>query len=199
MKKGAVPPVSGAETMAIMLAATVMPRKRYNELLQELLRELAEQTVDSAAGNKKRLLYVGSHADDIRFMEALESQGALIAVDDTSFGSKAAEGEISTKGDPLQAIIDYYFYTRAVTQRQFGTLDKRLEHIADLIKTFRIDGVITARLAECDQIAFEQFILRDFFKNANIPSLNLEVEYIVSSVGQLKTRVQAFLETMEEV
>lgn len=199
LKKLAVPPVSGAETMAIMLAATAMPRQRYNELLKELLRELSEQATDSVAANQKRLLYVGSHADDLHFMEALESQGAIIAVDDTSFGYKAAEGEVSTNGNPLQAIIDYYLYTRAVTQRQFGTLDQRLEHIAEIIKTFRIDGVITARLAECDQFAFEQFILRDFFKNSNIPNLNLEAEYILSGVGQLKTRVQAFLETIEEV
>ncbi|WP_094604235.1 Benzoyl-CoA reductase subunit C [Sporomusa silvacetica DSM 10669] len=199
LKKLPVPPISGADTMAIMLAATAMPRYRYNELLKEMLLELSEQKPDLSAENKKRLLYIGSHADDIKFMETLESQDAIIIVDDTSFGYKAVEGEISTKGDPLQTIIEYYFYTRAVTQRQFGTLDKRLDRIAEIIKTFRIDGVITARLTECDQIAFEQFILTDFFKKSNIPNLNLEVEYVLDSVGQLKTRVQAFLETMEEV
>ncbi|MEN6565206.1 MAG: 2-hydroxyacyl-CoA dehydratase family protein [Veillonellales bacterium] len=198
LKKLSVPPLGGADTMAIMLAATAMPRTRYNELLKGLLSELFKQTDNPSAG-KKRLLYIGSHTDDIKFMETLESQGAMIVVDDTSFGYKATEGEISTNGDPLQAIIDYYFYTRAVTQRQYGTVDKRLERVAEIIKIFRIDGVITARLAECDQIAFEQFILKDFLKKSNIPSLDLEVEYILDSVGQLKTRVQAFLETMEEV
>ncbi|SDE55673.1 2-hydroxyacyl-CoA dehydratase subunit D [Sporomusa acidovorans] len=198
LKKRPVPPLSGADTRAVMLAATAMPRKRYNELLTELLHELTEKAPEQSQKKQKRLLYIGIHDDDIKFMEALESQGATIVADYNSIGYKAAEGEISTSSDPLQAIIDFYFYTRAVTQRQFGTLDKRLESMTEIVKAFQIDGVITARLTECDQMAFVQFILPNFFKEQNIPILNLEVEYILDSVGQLKTRVQAFLETMEE-
>ena len=63
-------------------------------------------------------------------------------------------------------------------------------------QTYYANGVILERLAFCDLWGFEQFTLSNDFKEWGIPLLMLDREYILSGVGQLRTRVQAFLETI---
>ena len=65
-----------------------------------------------------------------------------------------------------------------------------------MIRDFKVDGVILERLAFCDLWGFEQFSTQNDFKEWNFPLLILDREYILSGVGQLRTRVQAFLETI---
>jgi len=65
-----------------------------------------------------------------------------------------------------------------------------------MIHDFKVDGVILERLSFCDLWGFEQFSIQNDFKEWNVPLLILDREYILSGVGQLRTRVQAFLETI---
>ncbi len=65
-----------------------------------------------------------------------------------------------------------------------------------MIREFKVDGVITERLSFCDLWGLEQFQVGKDLKDEGIPYLMLEREYIMSGIGQLRTRVQAFLETM---
>jgi len=56
--------------------------------------------------------------------------------------------------------------------------------------------VIGERLSFCDQWGFAQYSIKNDFEEDGTPYLPLEREYILSGVGQLRTRVQAFLETL---
>jgi len=56
--------------------------------------------------------------------------------------------------------------------------------------------VIFQRLSFCETCGFEQYSLSNDFRGWNIPLLCVDHEYILGGVGQLKTRVQAFLETL---
>jgi benzoyl-CoA reductase/2-hydroxyglutaryl-CoA dehydratase subunit BcrC/BadD/HgdB len=74
--------------------------------------------------------------------------------------------------------------------------DQRVEYIKDMIRDFKVDGVIFVRLTFCELWGFEQYSLTNDFKKLNIPLLCMDREYTQSGVGQLRTRVQAFLETL---
>ena len=50
----------------------------------------------------------------------------------------------------------------------------------------------------CDLWAFEQYMLANFLRDNDIPSLELEVNYVMDGVGQVKTRVQAFVENLPQ-
>jgi len=65
-----------------------------------------------------------------------------------------------------------------------------------MVRDFKVDGVILERLAFCDHWGFEQSTIENDLRESNIPFLILDREYILSGVGQLRTRVQAFLETL---
>jgi benzoyl-CoA reductase/2-hydroxyglutaryl-CoA dehydratase subunit BcrC/BadD/HgdB len=66
-----------------------------------------------------------------------------------------------------------------------------------MIREFKVDGVIGEQIVFCDYWSGEHFLLDKQFKEEGIPFLKLDREYLLGGIGQLRTRVQAFLEIIE--
>jgi len=65
-----------------------------------------------------------------------------------------------------------------------------------MIERFRVDGIIFQRIRYCDIWGGELFHLRNKLEELGTPMLALEREYALGSTEQLRTRVEAFLETI---
>jgi benzoyl-CoA reductase/2-hydroxyglutaryl-CoA dehydratase subunit BcrC/BadD/HgdB len=76
--------------------------------------------------------------------------------------------------------------------------DERFNRILDLTRDFRVDGVISQIIRYCVPYAHDLPLLTERLKANGIPTLALDVEYGTSGSGQIRTRVQAFLEMLEE-
>jgi bzd-type benzoyl-CoA reductase N subunit len=190
------PPITGAETLAVMVAGTAMPREVYKELLQELLDELVQS--EGSGDYRARLMIVGGELDDPGYLEIIEEQGGLVVTDSTCFGSRLMwkavdEGE----EDPIRALARYYIADRPSCPRMYGDQPNRIAYTRELIKEFKVDGVIGERLLFCDQWVVEHYMTTQDLKKDGIPFMALDREYVLSGKGQLRTRVQAFLETLE--
>jgi bzd-type benzoyl-CoA reductase N subunit len=190
------PPITGAETLAVMVAGTAMPREVYKELLQELLDELVQS--EGSGDYRARLMIVGGELDDPGYLEIIEEQGGLVVTDSTCFGSRLMwkavdEGE----EDPIRALARYYIADRPSCPRMYGDQPNRIAYTRELIKEFKVDGVIGERLLFCDQWVVEHYMTTQDLKKDGIPFMTLDREYVLSGKGQLRTRVQAFLETLE--
>ncbi len=189
------PPITGAETLATTVASTAMPGELYNQKLTTLLNELK-----SAKGHKEyraRLMVLGGELENPAFMEVIEGQGGLIVTDSLCFGTRMFWREIEEgEDDPLTAISRFYISERPSCPRVFGKYEDRSGFVKNMIKDFKVDGVILERLTFCDPWGFEQFTIKNEFDDWNIPLLMIDRDYTLSGVGQLKTRVQAFLEAM---
>lgn len=195
-RKAQAPPISGADTLAVIVAGTAMPKETYNGLLRELLRELRD--AEGIADHRARLMVLGSILDDPEYLRVIEGQGGLVVTDSTCFGSRILWKDVREEGgDPIQALAQYYVADRISCPRTFGDHERRAEFAREMIREFKVDGVIGERLAFCDQWGFAQYSIANDFERDGIPYLPLEREYILSGVGQLRTRVQAFLETLE--
>lgn len=195
MQKGESVYLRGSELIMIMLAGISMPLEEYNKLLKELIEELKEQ--GPKIKPEVRLLYTGGHADSKEFFEILENQGGEIVVDNLGFGSRSCSVLIDENKDPLEAIVDYYFDEMPAATRQMGTQDDRLNRLGQLIDDFKVDGVISSRIYMCDIWAFEQYIMRSYLAEKGIPGLELEIDYVPDSQGQIRTRAQAFVESLK--
>jgi benzoyl-CoA reductase/2-hydroxyglutaryl-CoA dehydratase subunit BcrC/BadD/HgdB len=95
------------------------------------------------------------------------------------------------------ALAQYYVADRPAHARMFTEYDRRAAYVRELIDEFRVDGVIFQRLTFCELWGYEQFIMQDDFKEWDVPLLSMDREYKLNATGQLRTRVQAFLETVE--
>lgn len=195
LQKGKAVYLTGAELLMVMLAGVSMPREDYLELLKELLEQL------KASGEtftpEVRLLYTGGHADSREFFDMLETNGAQIVTDAALYGSDVCEVLVSEDGDPLVAVSDYYFEQKPASPRKFGTAKDRMERLDRLVKEFSVDGVVMIRVSSCDVWAAEQYMARDHLQQTGVPFLELEVDYLPEGQqGQLSTRVQAFVESI---
>jgi len=189
------PPISGADVLAVMVAGTAMPVEYYNSRLKELVEEL-EQSKEGLADHRARVMLIGGILDDPAYVEVIESQGGLVVTDSLCFGARNMWGEVDETINPITALARYYLYDRPQCARIFGDQPKRSAFIKDMVRDFNVDGVIAERLVMCDNWTGEQFMTGEDLKEAGIPYMRLDRDYVNIGAGQLRTRVQAFLEMM---
>ena len=96
-------------------------------------------------------------------------------------------------GDIMKSIAVSYL-NRPSCPGMCDQVDERNDYVKEMVEQFNVDGVIFQRMRYCDLWGGQILTLRQELKEADIPLLELEREYILGSTGQLKTRAQAFLE-----
>jgi benzoyl-CoA reductase/2-hydroxyglutaryl-CoA dehydratase subunit BcrC/BadD/HgdB len=190
------PPITGAETIAVIVAGSSMPKEEYNSDLKQLLEELRGVKTPTVK-YKARVMIVGPGHDDTSMCDIVEQLGGLVVNDLTCFGGKVVFGSITEDGaDPLKAIADYQVLTRPLCPKNLGAHALINRKVFDTIKEFRVDGVIGQVFLCCETWGGEIYILGKELKEAGIPLLRIERECTADSTGQLMTRVQAFIETI---
>jgi len=118
--------------------------------------------------------------------------------DSTCFGSRLMWTPVDEdEEDPIRALARYYIADRPSCPRMYGDQPKRISFTREMIKEFKVDGVIGERLLFCDQWVVEHYMTTQDLKKDGTPFMALDREYILSGKGQLRTRIQAFLETLE--
>ncbi len=196
LRKADNPVITGAETLAVTVASTTMPKKLYNELLKELLEDLEQ--AEGIKGCKARLMIIGPEMDNPEYIKEIEDQGCLVVADSLCYGSRLFWGEVNEDtADPLQALAQYYIADRPSDAGVYTEYENRSQFVRNMIDEFKVDGAILTRLIFCESWGFEQYSFIQDFKEWDVPLLSIDREYTLSAVGQLRTRVQAFLEQME--
>lgn len=189
------PPVTGVQALEVMVAGTALPREHYLQLLTEVVDEA--RTSPGVDGYRARLLIVGGELDDPEYVEIIEDLGGLVVTDSTCFGSRLMWSAVDeTDPNPLHALARYYIQDRPSCPRMYGDQPRRIEHIRTLVRDFNVDGVIGERLLFCDPWVVEHYMTGHDLKADGTPFLPLDREYVLSGKGQLRTRVQAFLESL---
>jgi benzoyl-CoA reductase/2-hydroxyglutaryl-CoA dehydratase subunit BcrC/BadD/HgdB len=140
-------------------------------------------------------MVIGGVLDDPGFLEILESMGATIAADQLCWGSKSYSNLADESIDPIEAIARRML-EHMPCPRMLGDYPKRLAGVLEAVDRHRIDGIICERLKFCDLWGGEtEMLRRSLREEAQVPLLVLERDYLTAgSTGQLRTRVQAFLE-----
>jgi len=181
--------------LAVTVAGSAMPQEVYNRLLSELLDDVRK--TDGRSGYRARLMVMGGELDNPEYIQVIEDQGGLVVTDTLCFGSRTLWEDVDeSAGDPLTALAQYYVADRPSCARMFSEYRRRVDYAQKMIRDFRVDGVVYQRLSFCDTWGFEEYSVTNDFKEAQIPLLCMDREYVLSGIGQLKTRVQAFLETL---
>ncbi len=196
LRKSEAPPITGAEALAVTVSSTTMAAARYNEVLEELLDDLSR--AEGIGGRRARLMIMGGELDNPDYIREIEEQGCLVVADSLCFGSRLFWKDVREDfEDPLDALAYYYVADRPSCARMFTEYENRAAYIREMISEYDVDGAVFERLTFCEIYGFEQFSITNDFKQWDIPLLCMDREYVLGAVGQLRTRVQAFLETLE--
>ena len=195
LRKRGRPPITGEETLVVMVAGTAMPKDEYNGLLRELLDQLGE--AEGRGDYRARLMVVGGILDDPQWIHAIEEMGGLVVTDATCFGARIMWEDVDEDtGNPLEALARHYLADRPSCPRLFGTQAKRRRFTTEMCRDFKCDGIVAEKMMFCDQWDVEAYLLDLDLKEEKIPFLKVDREYVTKATGQLKTRIQAFIESM---
>ena len=195
------PTITGYEFSVITLVSMVCPKYLIVDKLRETLEELRTREPDDKPNFKIKVLLAGSENDDPDFVKLIEGCGALVVADRHCYGSLESRQHIDIKEgeDPLTAVARHYLLTsqcaRFMEQQE---MRHRKKQLADYAKEYKADGIIVESNKFCEYWSFERMIdtivlPRDF----GYPVCSIEKEYINTASGQLRTRFQAFVESVE--
>ena len=195
------PPITGYEFSVINLVSMVCPKYLIIDKLKETLEELKTREPDDKPGYKIKVLLAGSENDDPDFIKLIESCGALVVADRHCYGSLEARQHINIEegDDPLTAVAKHYLLTsqcaRFMEQQE---MRHRKKVIADYAKEYQADGIIVESNKFCEYWSSERMIdTRVLPRDFGYPVCSIEKEYINTASGQLRTRFQAFVESVE--
>jgi benzoyl-CoA reductase/2-hydroxyglutaryl-CoA dehydratase subunit BcrC/BadD/HgdB len=74
----------------------------------------------------------------------------------------------------------------------------RIDWLVKLAEASRADGVVLTTLKYCDSWLYDQPLLTEHLQGAGMGVLTLENDYEWSGLGQMRTRIEAFLETLRQ-
>lgn len=200
LRKESAPRISGVEMMKVLTAAMSLPVDESTALIKRVEEE-AKQRKPAEARKTPRIMIVGDQIDDIAIINAIEDAEAFLVMDDLSIGSKMYWGDVDATPNPIQGITERYlrklkFPTTFVSEGDTyaENLDARFGHLKRHIRDFKVDGAILFIYKYCDPYGFEVPAMKSFIESTGTPVLYIEDEYSTSSLGRVKTRIEAFLE-----
>jgi benzoyl-CoA reductase/2-hydroxyglutaryl-CoA dehydratase subunit BcrC/BadD/HgdB len=121
--------------------------------------------------------------------------GGVIVADELCTGSRYFWDLVAEDSNPLINLADRYLSHSPCARMR--PLNHRFDHITNLVQECKIDGAISQSLKFCDIYAHSKPRLEEQLTELGIPVLDLDLEYDLSGMGQLRTRVQSFLEMIE--
>jgi benzoyl-CoA reductase/2-hydroxyglutaryl-CoA dehydratase subunit BcrC/BadD/HgdB len=128
----------------------------------------------------------------------IESSGAVIVGEEMCTGERGTQNLVETKGktvdELIDAIVDRYFQIDCAV---FTPNQGRMDHIVEMAKKYHADGVLHYGLQFCQPYQIESKKVERDLEKAGIPVLLIETDYSQEDAGQIKTRVEAFIERIK--
>lgn len=195
------PRITGYEFHVLNLITYCCPKYLIIDKLRETAEELRTRVPDEKKNYRAKVVVVGSEMDDPDFTKLIEESGALVVADRYCFGSLPGREEIhlTEEHNVLEQIILHYMKTCQCPR--YMSQDKvrgRKEYVKQLVNDYHADGVIYEQIKFCEYWGYERALASHIMTNEyGIPSVTVDRQYTANASGQLRTRVQAFVESLE--
>lgn len=198
-------PIRWRDVFETIQAGFYLDRFQYRSLLKELLLELEDlkdECVSAVRDERPRILLSGTiiAPGDTKLVDIIEKLGGRVVADDLCSGLRPLT-HVNVKDYSIAGIADAY-----MDRIPCGSLpyllsldtDRRLANISDLIETYKVEGIIYHTLRFCDPFTFKAVETKKFFKD-KVAFLEIHTEYAPADVEAVRTRVEAFMELIQNL
>ena len=200
-RKELKPRITGYEFHVLTLATYVCPKHLLIDKLEETLKELKTREPDERPW-RARVALVGSEIDDSGLIKLIEETGAYVCADRFCFGSLPGRDpiELNEEEDALTQVCRHYVYhCQCPRMMNMEKVYGRKEYVKNLAEEYHADGIIYEQVKFCDPWAYERTLGTSMLREEyGYPVLSVDRPYnVAASSGQMRTRVQAFVESIE--
>lgn len=201
LRKGSPPLISGTELTRVLTVCGGLPVEEAARLIDEVL-DAVEKGDGSGSRKGPRILVDGACLDHIELIKLVEELGGNVVADTICNGARDQLPKADEGKDPIAALSERYLdkvnCPKTYRENKAGTFEgdiaSRFGDIGRYAREFQVDGAILYLYRYCDPFGFEVPARKAYYKAINVPVLHLEDVYSRGTVGQLRTRIQAFLE-----
>lgn len=195
------PPITGYEFHVIQLVSQVCPHELILPYLKETLEEIKTREPEPVFPFRARIAIAGSEIDDPEFTKLVEMCGAMVVADRYCFGSFPSREEIEIRDgeSAFDAICRHYLHWNQCARFMSGDkIDQRHTELKRLVDEYKADGIVYESMKFCEFWSYEKVLASHVLQaEMGIPCCTIEKEYALGSIGQLRTRFQAFVESLE--
>lgn len=161
-------------------------------------RILEEYNPDPGKKRRPRILITGCPigGDSVKIVKAIEDNGGVVVAFENCTGAKVIDKFVDEEDpDIYGAIARKYFYIGCAIMTPN---DNRIELLGRMVDEFRADGVVEMILSGCHSVHMESISVRNFVsEEKHIPYIDVVTDYSQGDIGQLNTRMSAFIEMLE--
>lgn len=197
-------PISGKDALLMTQIAFFDDPARCAEMANKLADELEQRVADGVSvfpAGTKRILVTGTPLaiPNWKPHHIIETSGAAVVCEEMCTGTRYFENLVDESATTLegqfQALSERYMKNNCAC---FTPNPGRVADIVRLAKEYQVDGVIDANLKFCTLYDVEKSSVAEALEAEGIPVLGLETDYTDNDAGQLRTRIQAFVEMLGE-
>ncbi len=194
------PPISGLDALLVYQIAFYDDPVRFTQNVNKLCNEL-EERIKNKIGvfpeGTPRILVSGCPfaLPNWKLHHLIETSGAVVVGEESCVGKRyyyeLVEEKFNSLEEGLIKIAERYLTTHCAC---FTPNDERIEDIKQMFEAQKADGIIHYSLQFCTPYMFESYKVE---RSLSMPFLRIETDYSMEDVGQLKTRIEAFIETLK--
>ena len=201
LRKRENPIVTGYEFHVLNLVSFTCPKRLILPYLRETLEEIKAREPDPVNPFRARVAIVGSEIDDHNLTKLIEGCGALVVSDRYCFGSTPGREVIELTDDEnvvRQLCLHVMQFSECARYIADEKVLQRRETSDRLAKEYNAEGIIYEQMKYCDYWGFERALVSHIMHDEyGWPVLSIDRLYNNGNSGQLRTRVQAFVESLE--
>ena len=195
-------PISGKDCLLISQIAFYDDPTRFAQMTNRLCDELEKRVAEGVsvfAEGTKRIMLTGTPLaiPNWKLHNIIETSGGAVVCEEMCTGTRYFERLVDetkeTVDEQIQAIAERYM---GINCACFTPNTGRIDDIIRLAKEYKVDGVIDVNLKFCSLYDTEGYSVEKALKEAGIPVLGIETDYVDSDAEQLRTRISAFLEML---
>ena len=189
-------PISGTDLLNTLTATTFnFEREKIPAQMEELIAKIEKE--GKTMEKKPRILITGCPMGGatMKVVEAVENNGAVVVGFENCSGAKSMEENVDESNpDVYEALARKYLNIGCSCMTPN---DNRIKLLNSMIDEYNVDGVIDMELQACHTYAVEALRIKRFVNDEKkIPYMNLETDYSQADIGQLNTRIAAFIEML---
>jgi len=193
-------PISGLDALLVNQIAFYDDPIRFTKNINALCDELEDRVKKGVGVTKNgipRILISGSPMalPNWKIPFVVETSGAIVVAEESCVGERSTRDLVDETGrtldDMIGALTDRYMKIDCAC---FTPNEERMDHVIELAKDFKVNGVIHYSIQFCTPYSVEAYKVEKALQQIGIPILKIESDYGMEDIGQLKTRIEAFLE-----
>ncbi|MZQ75417.1 MAG: 2-hydroxyacyl-CoA dehydratase [Peptoclostridium sp.] len=193
------PPIWGFDMRRVLQGTLYIADKDVEiQNIRELTKRIKEKyyaSGSSVPNDAKRILVTGSPLGDSteKVIKLIEENGGVVVCFENCSSAKDIDDLVSENKDPIDALAERYLTSGCACM---SPNRHRQSMISQYIDEYKIDGVVDVILQSCHTYNVETAVIRKVAQNKDTPYMAIETDYSQSDIGQLSTRIEAFIEML---